>query len=571
MKDYTPYFFLLFLFFTTGVKSQTDQELVWSSYFGGSELDYLYTVAPLSGGGAIIGGYAASSSGIATPFSHQTTYGGGYNDGVLLKITPENNLEWATYFGGNDFDAIYDLKVLPDGSFVAVGTSGSNSGIATEGAFMDDSPGVSVAFVSRFTSDGEQLWGTYLGGTVVEFPTTYASSVAVDENDHIIVVGTASMPDFPVTDGAHQQNFGGAQDGFIAKFNMDGNLLWSTFYGSDGVDRIHDVVVTTDSDIVIYGYTESAVDIASENAYQSEYAGQGDAFLARFSSNGERIWSTYYGGSSSELSGGSSVKGLAIDGNDHIYIRMDSESADGISTPGAHQETLEYTSSNVLAKFSPDGERVWGTYFGNNAMSPGGSITFLDNQVILSGVARYNEGYIMGNPYQAELMASSNNGDIYFAGFSTDGEQQWGTFYGGIGTDYARCIAPYQDHQFIMAGSTPSGTNLVGEDAFQSQHGGVIDGLIAIFDISNITSTAEQQVPVFNVYPNPTTGSVRLQLPADFVFQADIEIYNTTGQRVAHFPNFNALSMLTLPNTPGLYFIHATNGQRVAKAKVVVQ
>src|SRR5690606_12766226 len=179
-------------------------------------------------------------------------------------------------------------------------------------------------------------------------------------------------------------NFGGEQDGFIAKFDMDGNLLWSTFYGGDGVDYIHDVVVTTETDVVIYGYSESTTDIASENAYQSEYAGQGDAFIARFSPTGERIWSTYYGGPSLELSGGSVVKGLTIDENDHIYIRVDSESAEGISTPGAHKELLEYSSSNVLAQFSPDGELIWGTYFGNSALSPGGSITYMDNQVILS-------------------------------------------------------------------------------------------------------------------------------------------------------------------------------------------
>lgn len=571
MKGFNLFLVLpLFLFVFTG-SAQTDQGLVWSSYFGGSEIEFLNTVAATPNGGAVVGGFSSSTSGITTPFAHQSFYGGGDADGTLIKISEDKERQWATYFGGSGSEHIYDLNVLSDGSFVVVGSTGSATGIATEGAFMEDSPGVLVAFASRFSSDGEQIWGTYLGGTVIEFPTTYASSVVVDENDNIIVVGATSMPDFPITEGGHQQNFGGEQDGFIAKFDMDGDLLWSTFYGGDGVDHIHDVVVTTESDVVIYGYSESATDIASENAYQSEYAGQGDAFIARFSPTGERIWSTYYGGPSLELSGGSVVKGLTIGENDHIYIRMDSESAEGISTPGAHKETLEYYRSNVLSKFSPEGEFIWGTYFGNSALSPGGSITYMDDQIILSGVARYNEGYLMGNPYQTEINASSNNGDIYFAGFNNEGEQQWGTFYGGIGTDYARCIAPYQDHQFIMAGSTPSGTYLVGDDAFQSQHGGIIDGLIAIFDISNVTSTPEQRLKTFNVFPNPSSGAVRLQLPPEFIFRADIEIYNTSGQRVAHYSGFNSMEMLTLPETSGLYLIHARNGDRIAKAKVVVE
>src|SRR5690554_4956756 len=249
MKNCHNYFVVILFLVTTSVHSQTDQELVWSSYFGGNQLDYLFTVASIPEGGAIIGDYAASTSGISTPFAHQSFYDGGDADGVILKLSENNDLQWATYFGGSGDDLIYGVGILSDGSFVVVGTSNSISGIATQGAFIEDSPDVYMAFVSRFSAEGEQMWGTYLGGTVVEFPLTYASSVAVDENDNIIVVGATSMPDFPVTEGGHQQVFGGNEDGFIAKFNLDGELLWSTFYGGDGVDQISDVVVTAESDV----------------------------------------------------------------------------------------------------------------------------------------------------------------------------------------------------------------------------------------------------------------------------------------------------------------------------------
>ena len=186
MKGFNLFLVLpLFLFVFTG-SAQTDQELAWSSYFGGNQLDYLFTVASIPEGGAIIGGYAASTTGISTPFAHQSFYGGGDADGVILKLSENNDLQWATYFGGSGDDLIYGVGILSDGSFVVVGTSNSISGIATQGAFIEDSPDVYMAFVSRFSAEGEQMWGTYLGGTVVEFPLTYASSVAVDENDNII-------------------------------------------------------------------------------------------------------------------------------------------------------------------------------------------------------------------------------------------------------------------------------------------------------------------------------------------------------------------------------------------------
>src|SRR5690242_17337493 len=66
---------------------------------------------------------------------------------------------------------------------------------------------------------------TYLGGP--GFEITW--QCAVDKNGNVYIAGDAQEANFPVTSKAAQKTYGdGGQDGFVAKYDKNGNLLWST-------------------------------------------------------------------------------------------------------------------------------------------------------------------------------------------------------------------------------------------------------------------------------------------------------------------------------------------------------
>lgn len=75
----------------------------------------------------------------------------------------------------------------------------------------------------------------------------------------------------------------------------------------------------------------------------------------------------------------------------------------------------------------------------------------------------------------------------------------------------------------------------------------------------------------FDVFPNPTTSHIRLQLPREFAFQAGISVYNSVGQSVAHIENFNSLDPLPMNYPPGLYVVEARKGGKTVRGKVVVE
>jgi hypothetical protein len=73
-------------------------------------------------------------------------------------------------------------------------------------------------------ADAAPNFSAVLGGSGQDF----ATSVATDAQGNSYVAGLTYSSDFHVTPGAFQTKFGGTSDAFVAKFNADGTLAWST-------------------------------------------------------------------------------------------------------------------------------------------------------------------------------------------------------------------------------------------------------------------------------------------------------------------------------------------------------
>lgn len=555
-----------FLIISLFSHAQTDQELIWASYFGGGQGDDLYSTVVIPDNGFIAVGLSSSLYDLATEDVHQEFHSGG-NDGIIVKVDVDNDIEWVTYFGGEQHDMITDVKLLSDGSFVISGITQSEFGIATADAFMEEYPGNNSGFISRFSADGEQIWGTYIGGSGQINLPSYSTMLAIDGDDNIILIGTTFYANFPVTPNSHQEVIGGGEDGFVTKFDIEGNMVWSTFLGGEDEEIITSIAATSNNDIVVAGSTGSQNNISEGEVHQSENSGSSDVFLTRFSSEGERIWGTYFGGPSADFN----VNDIVLGTNELIYFRLTTHSESGIATSGAHLEELNVEASVALVCFSPEGHRLWGTYFGNEVLNVGSGIAIVNEQIVLVGIAHYEDGYVMGNPFQSELYSTVPFSDAFIAGFSLEGEQEWGTFYGGETSELPRIVVPYDDNRLLLVGSTWSTANMATENAFQPFHAGQQEGIMAIFDISNATNVEENEKLQIQISPNPTRESVRLQLPPSFNFRADVSIYNLAGQIVAQHAGFHSMQNLPLPQPAGMYIVECRNGDDVVRTRVVVE
>lgn len=76
----------------------------WGSYLGGPGDDAANSCAASVVNYVYIVGFTGSSSGIATPGTHQSTYGGSVFDGFICQFDPAGDREWSSYYGSTNTD-----------------------------------------------------------------------------------------------------------------------------------------------------------------------------------------------------------------------------------------------------------------------------------------------------------------------------------------------------------------------------------------------------------------------------------------------------------------------------------
>jgi hypothetical protein len=328
-----------------------------------------------------------------------------------------------------------------------------------------------------------RIWGTYYQGGSTED----AYAVAVDSYDNVYMAGEAYSTTNIATTGSHQSTNGGYRDGFIVKFNSDGERQWGTYYGGSNYDQFYGLKIDASDNIYAAGHTSSTNAIATAGSHQSSYGGgYSDAFLVKFNTSGVRQWGTYYGGTNEDW-----CYSLDVDGSGNIYITGTTMSSNNIATAGSHQSTYGGDYSDAfLAKFNSSGVRQWGTYYGvsgtGETSSPGTDVGISvsvdpSGYVYLAGFT-YSTGLATAGSYQSSLAGES---DAYIVKFNSSGVRQWATYYGGSDEEFASRIDNDASGNIYLSGLTFSTAGIATTDAHQTTHaGGELDGFLVKFNSS---------------------------------------------------------------------------------------
>ena len=104
-------------------------------------------------------------------------------------------------------------------------------------------------------------FSTFLGGSAFDGPQGDGSDqIVVDASGNTYVVGETNSADFPTTAGAFQQSYnqssGGIRsDGFVAKFDPNGGLVWATYLRGSVYDYCSAVAVDGYGNVYVTGAT----------------------------------------------------------------------------------------------------------------------------------------------------------------------------------------------------------------------------------------------------------------------------------------------------------------------------
>src|SRR5262245_24589711 len=138
-------------------------------------------------------------------------------DAFVTRVDPGDTLGYSTYLGGNATDIANAVAIDLAGNAYVTGSTGITAGFpTTSGAYQSSyGGGDHDASVSQLNADGTSLlYSTYLGGSSDDI----GNGIAADLDGNFVLTGGTWSSNFP-TANALQGTIGGAQDGFITKFN----------------------------------------------------------------------------------------------------------------------------------------------------------------------------------------------------------------------------------------------------------------------------------------------------------------------------------------------------------------
>jgi len=284
--------------FLTVLNVQGDS-LLYSTLFGGTSDDFPQSIAIDNNRNIYITGYTKSRNFRTTSTAFDTTFNSNgidiFNDAFAIKFSSNFNLIYSTFIGGSGDDFGQSIAVDAFGNAIVAGITRSpdfpTSSFGFQKAIADSVPSSSIGdgFIFKLNSNGtDKIFGTYFGGSARD--AIY--SVALDSNANMYFAGYTESENLPISANAFQNVYNNISSGYISgdafigklKFSGD-SLLFSTYFGGSGSERIAAIAIDNFDFPVIVGFTTSRDLPTTSMAFQKKYSDSTDAFIARLTPN----------------------------------------------------------------------------------------------------------------------------------------------------------------------------------------------------------------------------------------------------------------------------------------------
>lgn len=291
---------------------------------------------------------------------------------ILTKRDANNNLLWTTYLPNNFSSHYFSLRFDDSQNIYLLGnTKVDIPGLGTAGVFQQNFVPYSVSniqhdnsYLVKLSPSGQKIWGTFSVTGIFDFK--FYNNELYLVSDYI-----PSMPG-SFTDPGTFQPISPASN-IIMKWNANtGQKIWGTFYGTQPNTQLYtgsgiSAIQVNSTGIYVCGQSEDDTHptyFATPGAFKGQMTG-GDLYLSKFDFTGNRVWSTYFGGTGYDLING--YDNLTVSDNRIIITGSQLGTASNVSTPGAFLTTVPNPtgSSNIyFAEFDHLGNRKWASYYG---------------------------------------------------------------------------------------------------------------------------------------------------------------------------------------------------------------
>lgn len=347
-------------------------------------------------------------------------------------VFPPGTLRSGTTFGGGALDFPLDVAPAPDGGLVVVGYF--EDAIDFGGGTLESEGGRDV-FVTRYADDGSHRWSRSFGAGNDDV----AQRATFTDAGELIVAGLLRGPsELGVDDPVEVDGFRLVPSGeqfFFARFDDEGTVVAAEVFAARG--GISGIAAAPGGDVLLAGDVRSVSDFGGGDL--ANRGGSSDLFVARFTRNGNHVWSQRYG--STEMDFGTCV---ATDAGGDVFITGVFRRPMNL---GGGELEADGPNHMFLARFRGGGSHVWSVAFDGEGTIPTGI------GVDPSGLITVAGRFIQRAEFGGERFEADGSDDMFLAQYGSDGTHRWSQRFGGTSPDSANDLTVDPSGSITVVGS----------------------------------------------------------------------------------------------------------------------
>jgi len=493
-----PILFILFIVFSCAASAQ-ELGINTTRFVGGDSscgaMGNSYAISTRDGGVLFFGSTTCYSGGGDIPTNFPDSAGSLGGNVLVGKLDSNLDVVWVKGYGGSQIDLAKSAVQTTDGGYAVLAyTQSVDRDVTGNHAY-----GTGDVWLIRLDSMGNLLWQKCYGSIYDEQPGAIAATP--DKGFIFFGVSNGEGGDVPVHYSGSEFDY----DWFVVKTDSSGTTQWTKTIGGVGDEDWGGSILYANNSYYFISSSTSTDHDCTDTIWCTGHTSGYNYYIFNLDALGGNIlWDSSYGGSRDELA----CQAVWDIRDSTLVINGYTTSSDYMVT-GYHGGVADYW----VIKVDRNGVLKWEKCLGSSNDDEGSSIALM------------NTGYIV---YGGTNPGSIGQQDSWVFALDSSGNELANNIFGGTRYEFPNSVLPYKNG-FVCAGTTNSSNFTVGDNI------GHLPGLVGETYFSYInywplnTPSVNKENQRLIVYPNPTNGIVKIQIPGTI---GELTIVNSVGSTI---------------------------------------
>lgn len=574
-------FILSLILCTTGMLSAQDWQ--WAGAFEGSNINNhgRHIHIDKDGNKYVSGLFGSSMDFDPGPGVYTLTAVSSSYQTFIVKLDSADHFIWAKTLessASNEWNSIAGISSDPiNGKEIYL------TGHYKDGCDFDPGSGVSYhavnglydMFIIKMDSAGNFIWGKSIGGQYAEIP--YGLTLDFTGSPSFYITGGfGSTVDFDPGPGiVNLSSPGFDDDAFLLKLDTAGNFQWVNQIEGRATGRSVAVDTAGAGNVYLTGWFLGNTDFitGTSSYYLNSSTLSSDAFIVKYSNNGNFIWANGIGGSLSDEA--RQIK-MSADGSGHFFIAGHFRGTVDFDPGTGTMNLMSQGNSDLFAaRFDSSGALLWASGMGGSGSDYINSMDVkpsTDYSIFVAGEFANTADFDPGPG--TYMMTSDGSTDSFVCKLDSLGNFVWAVkSSGGTSMDIgvAVAVAPTGNHPVYLTGEYKTSSLGFGNNMLSAPGGNYVYGFIAKLQDTTFTTALIEPVTSAGgdliLFPNPAINELKIK-NSELKIER-IEILDLMGQIQSPGINHRNNSIDVSELKSGLYILLATTNKGIITKKLI--